>query len=342
MNRFGIIASAAVVSLFLAGCGNTRAEDKSSTKAKNEAPASTQKKEEVSQNAALVNGKPITMANYELGIDQLNRQMAMSGQKPDDKEMPALKQKVLDNLIGRELLRQEAAKRGLTVDDAEVNAQLEAYKQHSPTGDFSEVLKHMNMTEAALKDHIASQLAVKKLVDEDLASKIVVTPEEAKKFYDENQNMFKTPEMVRASHILVGVDKGATAEQKAQALEKIKGIQKRLQNGEDFAAVAKEVSDCPSKNQGGDLNFFSKGQMVPPFEKAAFSMKVGDTSDIVETEFGYHIIKLTDKKPEGTVSFDEAKPRIEQHLKAQKVAEEMSKYIDSLKAKAKIEILVKS
>jgi len=109
-----------------------------------------------------------------------------------------------------------------------------------------------------------------------------------------------TPEMVRASHILVKVDSKATAEEKAKALGKIKDIQKRIQSGEDFAQVAKEVSDCPSKENGGDLNFFQRGLMVPPFENAAFSMNPGDTSDIVETVFGYHIIRVTDKRAAGT------------------------------------------
>jgi peptidyl-prolyl cis-trans isomerase C len=147
--------------------------------------------------------------------------------------------------------------------------------------------------------------------------------------------------MVRASHVLVKVDKTATAEQKAQALEKIKAVQKRIQSGEDFAKVAKEVSDCPSKDNGGDLNFFQKGQMVAPFENAAFSMKPGQTSDIVETEFGYHIIKVTDQKAAGTMSFDEVKPRIEQHLKTEKMSQELPKYVETFKSKAKIEIFVK-
>jgi len=199
----------------------------------------------------------------------------------------------------------------------------------------------MNLTEPGLKDYFASQLVIKKLVDKDLASKIVVTPEEVKAFYDGNPDVFKTPEMVRASHILVKVDKTASAEEKAKALEKIKAIQKRIQNGEDFAKVAKEVSDCPSKDNGGDLNFFQKGQMVPQFENAAFSMKPGQTSDIVETEFGYHLIRLTDTKEAGTMSFEEVKPRIEQHLKTEKMSQEFPKYVETFKSKAKIEVFVK-
>jgi peptidyl-prolyl cis-trans isomerase C len=199
----------------------------------------------------------------------------------------------------------------------------------------------MNMTEQELKDRFASQLAVRKLIDKELGPKIVVTPEEVKAFYDSNPEVFKTPEMMRASHILVKVDKTATAEEKAKALEKIKVAQKRLKSGDDFATVAKEMSDCPSKAKGGDLDFFSKGQMVPAFEDAVFSMQPGQTSDIVETEFGYHIIKVTGKKEPSTMPFDEIKPRIEQHLKSEKMSKEFPKYVEALKSKAKIEVLVK-
>ena len=169
----------------------------------------------------------------------------------------------------------------------------------------------------------------------------MVTPQEVKAFYDGNPDIFKTPEMVRASHILVKVEEGASGEDKAKALEKIKTIQKRLQSGEDFAKVAQEVSDCPSKDDGGDLNFFHKGQMVPPFEKAAFALKPGETSDIVETEFGYHIIKLTDKKEAGTMSFDDVKSRIQQQLINEKMTQEYHKYVEALKSRAKIEIFIK-
>ena len=333
MKRAGLIASALLIFVFLAAYGFylSSAADKPSKDAATSA----------NKNAAIVNGKAITMSDYQAGVDQLNRQISMTGRQPDEKEMQSLKQRILDNLIGRELLKQEADKRGIKADDAEVNAQLDAVKKGTTPENFAASLKQMNMTEPALKAYFASQLAVKKLVDKDLASKIVVTPEEVKAFYDGNPDVFKTPEMVRASHILVKVDKTASAEEKAKALEKIKAIQKRIQNGEDFAKVAKEVSDCPSKDNGGDLNFFQKGQMVPQFENAAFSMKPGQTSDIVETEFGYHIIRLTDKKEAGTMSFDEVKPRIEQQVRAEKMSQEYHKYVEALKSKAKIEIFVK-
>ncbi len=343
MKKSVLIASVLVIFVFLLAGYRlyvSAADKPSKTDVGQDAASSTPKNDSTLQYAAKVNGKPIPMSDYQSGLDQLNRQIGMTGRQPDEKEMPELKKKILDNLIARELMKQEVAKRGIKVDESEVNAQLDAVKKSTSPEDFANSLKKMNMTEQTLKEQFASQLAIKKLIDTDLGSKVVVTPEEVKAFYDGNPDVFKAPEMVRASHILVKVDEKATAEEKAKAMEKIKGVQKRIQAGEDFAKVAEEVSDCPSKAKGGDLDFFGKDQMVAPFANAAFALKTGETSDIVTTEFGYHIIKVTDRKAAGTMSFDEIKPRIEQHLKNEKMSKEFPKYIETLRAKAKIEILV--
>lgn len=340
MKKVGLIAGALSIVVVLAGYNLyvSFAADKPSKPAAKDA-ASTNSQEAKPQNAAMVNGKPIPMSAYQAGLDQLHRQIHMVGRQPDEKEMQSLKQRIIDSLIDRELLRQEAQKKGIKADDAEVNAQMDAVKNSATP--LAASIKQMYATEPELKDYFTTQIVINKLIAQDLASKIAVTPEEVKAFYDGNPDLFKTPEMVRASHILVAVAKTATEEEKAKALEKIKGIQKRIQSGEDFAKVAREVSDCPSKEQGGDLNFFSKGQMVPAFENAAFSLKPGETSDIVETEFGYHIIKVTDKKAPGTIPLDEIKPRIEQHLKSEKMSQEVPKYVEAFKSKAQIKIFVK-
>lgn len=294
------------------------------------------------QNAAMVNGVAIPKSDYDAEVTRFDRQMAMSGRNVDEKDASTMRTKILDNMIGRELLKQEAAKQQIKADDAETSAQLETLKKRfGSEEDFKNALARMSITEQALKDQFVTESILRKLVDRDVASKITLAPDDAKKFYDENPEMFKSPETVRASHILVKVEENASPEDKAKALEKIKGIQKRIQKGEDFAVVAKEVSDCPSKENGGDLNYFQRGQMVGPFENAAFSLKPGQMSDIVETEYGYHLIKLTDRKDAGVMSFEEMKPRIEQHIKSEKVGQQLTVYVDQLRAAAKIDILVK-
>ena len=128
---------------------------------------------------------------------------------------------------------------------------------------------------------------------------------------------------------------------KKEALKKIKEIQKRIKDGEDFAKIAKESSEGPTSSKGGDLGSFSKGRMVPPFEKAAFALKVGEISDIVETKFGYHIIKCTDKISATTTPYDKIAERIKELLKNQKIQKQMISLIADLRKNANIEILLK-
>ena len=130
----------------------------------------------------------------------------------------------------------------------------------------------------------------------------------------------------RASHILVKTEEDAQR------------IMKRLADGEDFAAVAKRFSSCPSRKNGGDLGWFDKGQMVPEFEKAAAALKLGELSDVVESPFGYHIIKVIDRKPADTVKFADVKDKIEDYLKSQKAQKPMSDYVEKIKKEVKVEI----
>ena len=291
---------------------------------------------------AVVNGTVITRSEYDTEMSRFERQMAMSGQAPNPAEASEMKGRVLDGLVDRELLKQEAKKQGITVDDNDVNQQVAMLKQKfGSEKEFTDTLAKMNLTEADLRTQLRQDLAIKKLIDQQVASKVTITPEEMKAFYDSHPEFFKAPERVRASHILIKVDPTASDADKAKARERIAAIQARLKKGEDFAALAKESSECPSGANGGDLDYFQRGQMVGPFEDAAFSLKAGATSDIVETQFGYHLIKVVDKKDASTVSYDEIKGKIDDYLKQQKVNELLTQYVAQLKKGAKIETFLK-
>jgi peptidyl-prolyl cis-trans isomerase C len=172
---------------------------------------------------------------------------------------------------------------------------------------------------------------------EKLLGAVEVNDAEAKAFYEENKADFNTPEQVKASHILIKVAPTATPEEKMAAKAKIDGLLKKVKAGGDFAALAKENSDCPSKERGGDLGFFDKGSMVKEFGDAAFAMKVGQISNVVETQFGYHIIKVTDRKEGGMTSFDKAKADIVKSLQEKKKGEIFRQLIEKVKAGANIE-----
>jgi peptidyl-prolyl cis-trans isomerase C len=163
---------------------------------------------------------------------------------------------------------------------------------------------------------------------------------EIKDFYDKNPERFQQPEAVRASHILIRVEESANDEQKKAARAKADDLLKQLQTGADFAALAKQHSQDGTAPQGGDLNFFARGQMVPPFEQAAFALQPGQLSEVVETPFGYHIIKVTERRQPRTVPLTEAAPRIGQYLTMQQQQQKTDAFISALRAKSKVEILM--
>jgi peptidyl-prolyl cis-trans isomerase C len=164
---------------------------------------------------------------------------------------------------------------------------------------------------------------------------------EAKDFYTKNPNEFKQEETVRASHVLIKVDPGADAAAKAKAKATIDSVLKKAKAGQDFARLAREYSqDEGSAAQGGDLDYFPKGRMVPEFSNAAFAMQPGQISDVVTSQFGYHVIKVTERKPGRVVPFEEAVPQIKQFLERQKKQDKQNAFVDGLKKKSKIEVLI--
>ena len=214
----------------------------------------------------------------------------------------------------------------------------------------------------ALKEHMAElvstaqeQVIGAKLIDDAAkssgktrdeivadATKDVALPsdEDCEKYYNENREVFRTPPQVRASHILVKTD-GQDEESKAKARAKIDsiraGVTREINVEKAFADAARENSDCPSGREGGDLGWFGPGQMVPEFDKAAFEMKVDEISDVVETQFGYHILRKTGEKPGGEKSYDEVKEPLKESLVREAQNAAFAKFIGELRAAAKVE-----
>jgi peptidyl-prolyl cis-trans isomerase C len=299
-----------------------------------EKPAQTDK-------AALVNDTVITQAELDSQMNMVVDRLRASGRLPDVSQLDQLRSQVLENLIARELLYQESQKKGIKISQEAVNEQLINLKAQFPNeAEFNNALTRMNLTEASIKEKLERDLILKKLIDDEVAPGVKLSDIEIRAFYDNNPEAFKQPERVKASHILIKVDPKADASQKAEAKKKIDLVQAKLQKGEDFGALAKEYSEGPSGPEGGDLGYFTRGQMVKPFEDAAFAMKPGEVSGVVETKFGYHLIKVTDKKPETTMSYDEVKTRLEEFLKQRKMQEEINVYVKRLEEKAKIERFV--
>ena len=304
-------------------------------------PALAAEKQASADKVAVVNGSVITSRELDRELGRAKEQLLQLGRPVTDDQLSEMRKRMLDNLIAYELLYQESKKQGVKVADAAVDERIdELKKQYPDEGEFKQMLSSSDLTEADLKSYIKRGMAIQQLVDNRIVQKITVSDKKVRDYYDSNLERFKQPEQVRASHILAKVDPGADESQKAEARKQIEKIQKELKKGGDFAALAKEHSACPSSAQGGDLGYFARGQMVKPFEDAAFALEPGQVSDIVETKFGYHLIKVTDKKPPSTIPFDEVKDRIAEHMKQEQTREKVLAYVEELRGKAKVEIFL--
>jgi len=286
---------------------------------------------------ARVNGEAVKKTDFDLFIKNME---VAQGPIPAERRDEILR-RVLDQIITFTVLEQEAKTRHLSVTDSEVDARIGEMKQPYPNEEtFQKALSARNMTLDRLRNDTRNGMLVDKLLQGEVGSVPGASDNEAKDFYAKNPDKFTQGESVRASHILVKVDEKADPATKKKARAKIDAVLKRAKAGEDFAALAKANSDDGSAQQGGDLNYFTRGQMVPAFEQAAFALKAGQVSDVVTTQFGYHIIKVTDHKAAGTVPLEQVNDRVKQFLTEQKKQQKADDFIASLKQKSKIEVLV--
>lgn len=287
---------------------------------------------------ARVNGEDVKKEDFERMVKTLE---ARAGQPiPPDRRDEILRN-ALDQLVVYTLLSQESKARGIKIEEPEIDAKMQQLRGQFPTQEaFDKALKDRGMTADGLRKDARVDLSVTKLMDAEVATVPGPSDAEAKDFYAKNPDRFKEEESVRASHILIRVDPNADAATKAKAKATIESVLKKAKAGEDFAKLAQQYSQDGSAAQGGDLNYFPRAQMVPEFSNVAFSLKPGQISDVVTTQFGYHVIKVTDRKPGRVVPFEEAQGQIRQFLEGQKKQQHADAFIEGLKKKSKIEVLI--
>jgi len=286
---------------------------------------------------AKVNGVAITKGDRDRALQEILMQQGRAGQQATPDMMPQMEKAAMEQLINVELLYQKGKTLKIPDIEKKVDDKIAQTKKQFPTPeDFEKALKGSNITEKKLREMARRNIVIDNLLQKEVFSKVSVTEADAKKFYDDNPDKFKMPERTRASHVLISADQKATPEEKKKAKEKAEAVRKRVAGGEDFATVAKAESNCPSASKGGDLGYFGKGQMVPEFEKAAAALKIGELSSVVESPFGYHIIKVTERKPSETIKFADVKDKIEEYLKGQQGQKPMADYIEKLRKGAKI------
>ncbi len=291
---------------------------------------------------AKVNGVEIKREDYNQSVEELKKRFSMFGGNIPEAQLARFKQKIVERMVEDELINQELTKANVTITDAEIGKELDEYKKRTPGGpdQFDAFLKRSGMTVDKIKTDIKQRLSLQKHLNKD--GSMNIPDAEVKKYYEDNKKRYEVKERVKASHILIKVDKKADDAKKKEAKAKIDGIYKEAsKKGADFATMAKAKSEGTSAPRGGDLGFFGKGRMVKEFEAVAFKMKPGQVSKPVQTQFGWHVIKVTDHQDAGQRKFDEVKDEINQRLQSRKFRTAREKFVKGLRTAGKVEVLEK-
>jgi len=291
---------------------------------------------------AKVLGESITEKQVLDVINQLARNPQADPQMVQQKNTAFYKD-ALDTLIGGILLRNEAKEKNIVADKAKVEETFKSVKGQFQTEDaYQKALLQQGLTEAALRNSIESNVIYQQVLDMVVKDVPAATDAEIQKFYDDNPKYFEEPEQVHAAHIFLKVDKTASPEQKAEARRKLEGIRADIERQKiTFAeAATKNSDDKSSAANSGDLGFFARGQMLPALEDAAFAAKPGTLTPIVESEYGFHLIKVIEVKPAGKTPLDKVKPDIKSYLERKAKQDASKKHIAALKENVPVETVM--
>ncbi|MDI3534399.1 MAG: foldase protein PrsA [Thermosediminibacterales bacterium] len=281
---------------------------------------------------AVVNDEKILKSEYDKNLQDIEEMLKKHyGEDVLESEegkttMENIKKQLLEDMINNVIIEQEAKKRGIEITEDELEKRLDELKtQFGGEQNFEEFLKEQGLSLDDVKKNVTQEMLYSRLLDE-VTRDVEVTEKEVKEYYDLHINEFKeSPDEVRARHILVSSE------------EKAREILKQIKDGADFAELAKKNSEDPeSAEKGGDLGYFRRGQMVAPFEKAAFELEPGQVSDIVKTDFGYHIIKVEDKKIYPVYEFQEVENEIRKMLLSDRKNEVFTERLNEWKDKSRI------
>ncbi|MDP8214553.1 MAG: peptidylprolyl isomerase [Candidatus Euphemobacter frigidus] len=323
----------------LSGCGDKEKEKESAPIA--DLPSS---QETVAPTAMVadVNGTVVTGAMLNQQIAAMRQQYAMRVPPEQMSRLqPMLRQQAVASLVNQELLFQKAEREEIEPDKEKVDEEIEKIAARFPSREqFEQQLARAGVTDEALRRDIARNLKIQLLIDKQLPPKeeLEASEEEVEKFYNENPRNFEQPEQVGASHILIKFSPEDTTEQKEEKRRKLAEIEKQIDEGADFAELARENSqDIGSAEKGGELGYFPRGRMIKPFEETAFAMGTGEVSEIVETQFGYHLIKVTGRKEAGVIPLEEVEEEITSFLTSQKRQQIIDEYLQKLRSDARIE-----
>ncbi len=288
---------------------------------------------------AKVNGEIITLSTVEERASIAKQQLSASGTSSKFSEKEIV-EKTLDGIIEEKLQLQEARKSGLEVDDASVQLALDDImkKNNITEPQMEEMLENEGRSMTQYKEVIRDQILVTKVVQFHMGKPANAPPKQIKKYYYKHQKDYWQPRQPFVRHILFIVDETASPEKKQLKKLKAREIVRQIRAGKDFSEMAKKYSEDVTASSGGEIGLLKKGQLVPEFEKVAFSLKSGEVSDVVESPYGYHIIKVDRVTPGKAQPLSEVKKKIEQVLQFENRQKKYQKWIGELKSQAMIQI----
>jgi parvulin-like peptidyl-prolyl isomerase len=344
MNKYLTISACLVVFVVALGLSCRRKPSEESEEPEPKAPVKSEadvvEPKQVTKAAAAavavtINGVAITEKEIEAEIKQLPPAYRQQNKG-------RIRQQVLDRMIAMRLIDEKSKATQITITEEDVRAQVNeiAALQGVSVEEFKKMLQSRGMNYDEWEQQIRWGVKLGKLVEAEFGDQLKITENDANNLYTANIKRFETPEQVKASHILIKPDMTDPNvdpnEAKAKALTKAQDLLKQIEEGADFATLAKANSDDLTKAKGGDLGYFGRGRWEAPFEKVAFELKVNEVSNVVKTQLGYHIIKVTDHKEASRKTFEQARDEIIKRLKQRKRSEFFAKYLMQLRAEAKI------
>jgi len=289
---------------------------------------------------AVVNQEIITLSEVEILINPLSEEIVTDDRLEKRRRVQALHRQVLEKLIEEKLLDQEARKSGVKVSPKEIEATIDEVKRRSAATqvDLEKALAAEGLTLETYKKQIEKILQRKKLINWAVKPEMKSGEKELREFYEKNKERYRTNETYRPAHILFVIPKGATPEEIREIRKKCQKALEKIKEGQDFGEMALLYSEDASNKDRGDLGNFRKGELVPSFEKEALRLKVGEVGGIIRTEYGFHIIKLLDRKGMDPLPFEEVKEKVQGDYYDSEMEKAFKQYIITLKQKAVIEI----
>jgi parvulin-like peptidyl-prolyl isomerase len=289
-----------------------------------------------------VNEASITRRDLQIEMALLDAEMAKRNHTLSKHQMAKLSRKLVENLIQRELLYQEAQQKKIKIQKRWVDKALTDFKAKLRTkGGLRHYLQKATLNETQLKTRIEKGLIVRRLLRRDVIRQIKVSEAEMQAFYRKNPEFFQKREQIRVRQIMMSVDAAGGTSKRGNALERMQAVQNKIVGGANFAALALEYSEDNTKTSGGDLGYLDRGQLIKPLADAAANLRAGEVSEIIESRLGFHLIQLVDRIPSSQMAYRNARTKIERTIRRNKENAAADAYMAVLKRQAAIKRFVR-